>query len=312
MSWKVFRILNECGFEFLPTTTTDELHFQECLTLGLRLCVFELATEQLQALSVLTLSGKTPDYFPHRQWIEAVSRSFSERVVSAVNNLQEWAETGKILQELVHDGITAVNRLTWWSHLEKWLCRVGPPADMMDFPIKLTSCPIVKSQHNLPDRLRVEATGLGGRDLQFPEPWDISLRSDKYGMSVVPLLPQRKLLCLFLMAMVELSLGTTLPLDSPRQYMNSLCFTTLQPTVLKSGTPSSEICFLIFSSRALQSAELVLSNYWGIAMWLRLIVCLRMLDGRMRSLWSLICCWVLEWVDTFAALITQSFNNMCQ
>ena len=30
----------------------------------------------------------------------------------------------------------------------------------------------------------MEATGLGGRDLSYPIPWDISIRSDKEGQSV--------------------------------------------------------------------------------------------------------------------------------
>ena len=39
-------------------------------------------------------------------------------------------------------------------------------------------------QRHLPDTLQVEATGLGGRDLSYPIPWDISIRSDKEGQSV--------------------------------------------------------------------------------------------------------------------------------
>ena len=47
-------------------------------------------------------------------------------------------------------------------------------------------------QRHLPDTLQVEATGLGGRDLSYPIPWDISIRSDKegqlvYGPSLAPL-----------------------------------------------------------------------------------------------------------------------------
>ena len=39
-------------------------------------------------------------------------------------------------------------------------------------------------QRHLPDTLHVEATGLGGRDLSYPIPWDISIRTDKEGQSV--------------------------------------------------------------------------------------------------------------------------------
>ena len=40
------------------------------------------------------------------------------------------------------------------------------------------------SSASLPETLHVEATGLGGRDLSYPIPWDISIRSDKEGQSV--------------------------------------------------------------------------------------------------------------------------------
>ena len=39
-------------------------------------------------------------------------------------------------------------------------------------------------QRHLPETLHVEATGLGGRDLLYPIPWDISIRSDKEGQSI--------------------------------------------------------------------------------------------------------------------------------
>ena len=39
-------------------------------------------------------------------------------------------------------------------------------------------------QRHLPETLQVEATGLGGRDLVYPFPWDISIRSDNEGQSI--------------------------------------------------------------------------------------------------------------------------------
>ena len=56
--------------------------------------------------------------------------------------------------------------------------------DPTDFPIKVMVTPEARCQHNLPEVLAIEATGLGGRDLGYPKPWDISLRSDKGGQNV--------------------------------------------------------------------------------------------------------------------------------
>ena len=44
-------------------------------------------------------------------------------------------------------------------------------------------------QRHLPDTLQVEAAGLGGRDLSYSIPWDISIRSDKEGQPLNSLAP---------------------------------------------------------------------------------------------------------------------------
>ena len=52
------------------------------------------------------------------------------------------------------------------------------------YPLKLIVVPGEEIQRHLPETLHVEATGLGGRDLSFPIPWHISIRSDKEGQSI--------------------------------------------------------------------------------------------------------------------------------
>ena len=52
------------------------------------------------------------------------------------------------------------------------------------YPLQLIVLPGEEIQRH-PETLHVEATGLGGRDLSYPIPWDISIRSDKEGQSSV-------------------------------------------------------------------------------------------------------------------------------
>ena len=52
------------------------------------------------------------------------------------------------------------------------------------YPLQLIVLPGEEIQRHLPETLHVEATGLGGRDLLYPIPWDISIRSDKEGQSI--------------------------------------------------------------------------------------------------------------------------------
>ena len=60
-----------------------------------------------------------------------------------------------------------------------------PPAIPTDsLPLKLIVLTGNEIQRHLPDTLHVEATGLGGRDLSYPIPWDISIRTDNEGQSV--------------------------------------------------------------------------------------------------------------------------------
>ena len=49
-----------------------------------------------------------------------------------------------------------------------------PELQDSDFPLRILVHPEVRTQSHLPDVLNVEATGLGGRDLGYPAPWDIS------------------------------------------------------------------------------------------------------------------------------------------
>ena len=67
-----------------------------------------------------------------------------------------------------------------WSSTQK--CPTTIPTDA--YPLQLIVLPGEEIQRHLPETLHVEATGLGGRDLLYPIPWDISIRSDKEGQSI--------------------------------------------------------------------------------------------------------------------------------
>ena len=67
-----------------------------------------------------------------------------------------------------------------WSSAQN--CPPTIPTD--SYPLQLIVLPGEEIQRHLPETLHVEATGLGGRDLSYPIPWDISIRSDKEGQSV--------------------------------------------------------------------------------------------------------------------------------
>ena len=53
-----------------------------------------------------------------------------------------------------------------------------------DFPVRVLVHPPLRSQSHMPEVVRIEATGLGGKDLGSPDEWDISVRTDVEGQNV--------------------------------------------------------------------------------------------------------------------------------
>ena len=62
------------------------------------------------------------------------------------------------------------------------VCFPEPQDD--EFPLRHLVHPETRDQSHLPDVLHVEATGLGGRDLGYPEKWDIFPCSDPEGQHI--------------------------------------------------------------------------------------------------------------------------------
>ena len=113
-----------------------------------------------------------PDKFPTDQWIEAVRWHGDTKIAAIVHTEAEWADAKTLLES--KQGAVV------WSSAQN-----DPPAIPTDsFPLQLIVLTGNEIQRHLPDTLQVEATGLGGRDLSYPIPWDISIRSDKEGQSV--------------------------------------------------------------------------------------------------------------------------------
>ena len=78
------------------------------------------------------------------------------------------------LENIVVEAVSKHGAVVWSSKQK------GHPAVPKDsLPLKLVVRPEKDIQRHLPDILHVQATGLGGRDLIYPIPLDISIRSDK-------------------------------------------------------------------------------------------------------------------------------------
>ena len=123
-----------------------------------------------------------PDKFPHDQWIEAVRWHGDTKIAAIIHTEAEWADAKIILATLENVVVEAESQhgVVVWSSAQN--CPPTIPTD--SYPLQLIVLPGEEIQRHLPETLHVEATGLGGRDLSYPIPWDISIRSDKEGQSV--------------------------------------------------------------------------------------------------------------------------------
>ena len=94
----------------------------------------------------------------------------------------EWEDVRRILELVQTANVTveSSNGTTIWTRASA--CVPEPQKD--EYPLRLLVHPRTRDQSHLPEVLHVEATGLGGRDLGYPERWDISLRSDPEGQHV--------------------------------------------------------------------------------------------------------------------------------
>ena len=158
--------------------------------LALRISTYEYPSCALLAIYFLSATGHMPSKFPLDHWIKAVQWYGDSKVAAIVNTEEEWTDAQTLLTPLENIVLEAESKhgAVVWSSTQK----DHPAVPKDSLPLKLVVRPEKDIQRHLPDTLHVEATGLGGRDLTYPIPWDISIRSDKegqpvYGPSLAPL-----------------------------------------------------------------------------------------------------------------------------
>ena len=180
---EAMRLLVESGFDFLPDTDLQKQPIMETvMSVGLQLCALEYTVKQLNTLSYLALTGLLPEFFPHERWILAVQKSFLSQEVAVCPTRSQWDEVRQILQSVRTATVTVESNdgTTLWTKDSAGL----PIPQDDEFPLRVQVHPPTRDQAHMPDVVHIEATGLGGRDIGFPERWDISIRTDPEGQNV--------------------------------------------------------------------------------------------------------------------------------
>ena len=84
------------------------------MTVGLHLCALEMTDQQLDTLACIALAGQLPEFFPLKQWISAVKKSFlSQEVVTCATRAQ-WNEVRTMLQAVNTNG--NLPEIQEWHH----------------------------------------------------------------------------------------------------------------------------------------------------------------------------------------------------
>ena len=144
--------------------------------LALRISTYEYPLGSLLAIYFLSVTGHLTPRFPLDHWIKAVQWHGDSKVAAVVNTMDEWVDAQKLLTPLENIVVEAESTqgTVVWSSTQK----DHPAIPEASLPLKL----VVRPENDI--QRHVEATGLGGMDLTYPIPWDISIRMDKEGQSV--------------------------------------------------------------------------------------------------------------------------------
>ena len=147
-----------------------------------RIFTYEYPLVSLQTLYFLAATGHLPSSFPAEQWTNAVRWHGDSKVVAVCKTIEEWEDAQKLLAPLentVVEAESAHGMVVWTSSLKD---QTAISRDSL--PLTLVVKPEQDLKRHLPATVHVETTGLGGRDLTYPIPWNISIRTDKEGQSV--------------------------------------------------------------------------------------------------------------------------------
>ena len=128
--------------------------------LALRIITYEYPLEAILAIYYLSATGYLPAKFPHDQWNEAVRWHGDTKLAATIQNEAEWADAKIILSKLENVVVEAESQhgVVVWSSTQN--CPSTIPAD--SYPLQLIVVPGEEIQRHLPEKLHVEATGLGG------------------------------------------------------------------------------------------------------------------------------------------------------
>ena len=136
--------------------------------MALRILAYTMTVDQLRMLAGFLLGDDTATWFPHSKWLGIVSELLAGHPLLRVGSHADLTN----LFMLVPEGSTHLMASTAQGHLvAAWEVRsLQPDSHPEFFPMEIVAPSTGQVRNQLPEKVEVECTGLGGHDLGRPIP----------------------------------------------------------------------------------------------------------------------------------------------
>ena len=150
--------------------------------MALRILAYTMTVDQLRMLAGFLLGDDTATWFPHSRWLGIVRELMAGHPLLRVGSHGDLTN----LFMLVPEGSTHLMASTAQGHLvAAWEVRsLQLDSHSEFFPMEIVAPSTGQVRNQLPEKVEVECTGLGGHDLGGPIPWHLCIRTDKFKQGI--------------------------------------------------------------------------------------------------------------------------------
>lgn len=152
--------------------TESEWDRNVLLELDLLLMAYDVTAPNLAVLVAALLEGSMAGYFPLQKWQRAAWLALEGSASFLLHNEQEWHDAFTVLQD-ARDTIAVVLNCQGNTVYD---CDAPPHDDKLLFPLEVVLTDRDRC-NTFPKQCTIEATGLGGGDLPFPDKADVVVRT---------------------------------------------------------------------------------------------------------------------------------------
>ena len=171
-------IRNTAGLEFLGKLLSPSIPSRRCAATELMLLIeaFEIKNMNLAVLVSVLLAGVIPENFPINTWHSVVWLTLASSASYVLRDDAEWQIAYALLGS-IHTTTAVVTNHHGNTVYEP---HIGSHSNAMIYPLKV----VLSDPKRASKKRTLEATGLGGSDLSFPDKAEITVRTDRHKQNI--------------------------------------------------------------------------------------------------------------------------------